>query len=320
MSDQQRRSDGWEYDVVVVGGGPAGCSAGVFLAREGLDTVIFDRGRSSLVRCAHLENYLGFPAGIDVETLSELMHGHAERAGCEIVPDLVESVDRTTAGDGFDVTLRDGESVSSRRVVAATRYGGEYVRGLDEAAFRTYQHDGEERERFDRSYADHDGTTPVEGLYVASPSMDDTQAITAAGRGARVARRVVTDARVEDGWWEAVADGVDWVRRESELDAELDDRAAWIEWFDERYAEDAPVEPDSDRFRRVRSAVLDRRRSSYADPTEIDTRAETAHERLAATLDPERIVAAVDRTAILDAMDDEAIRSYVDADRAEAGE
>ena len=58
------------HDVVIVGGGPAGCSAGVFCAREGLDTVMFDRGRSSIQRCAHLENFLGFPKGIDIDTLS----------------------------------------------------------------------------------------------------------------------------------------------------------------------------------------------------------------------------------------------------------
>jgi thioredoxin reductase len=194
----------------------------VFCVREGLDTVIFDRGRSSIQRCAHLENYLGFPAGIDIETFYDLMHEHAETAGCELVPDLVESVDRTDDGEGFRITPRDGDSVTTRRVVAATRYDGEYMRGLDDGAmFETYEHDGEEHERFDREYADFDGKTPVEGLYVASPSDEaDTQAIMAAGRGARVAHRVIAEARTDRGWWEAVADGVDWVRREPELDDE----------------------------------------------------------------------------------------------------
>ena len=81
-----------EYDVVVVGGGPAGCSAGVFTARDDLDTVVFDRGNSSLRRCAYLENYLGFPAGIDIETFSALAQDHAETAGCEVVDDLVVGV------------------------------------------------------------------------------------------------------------------------------------------------------------------------------------------------------------------------------------
>lgn len=46
-------------DVVVVGGGPAGCSTAVFTARYDLDTAVFDRGASSIDRCAYLANHLG---------------------------------------------------------------------------------------------------------------------------------------------------------------------------------------------------------------------------------------------------------------------
>jgi len=299
----------YDHDVVVGGGGPAGCSAGVFCAREGLDTVIFDRGNSSIQRCAYLENYLGFPAGIDIETFYDLMHDHATTAGCEIVPDLVESVERADGEDGFSITPQDGDPVTARRVVAATRYDGEYMRGLDDdAMFETYEHDGEEHERFDRSYPDHDGTTPVEGLYVASPSEEaDTQAIMAAGRGARVAHRVIADARMDDGWWEAVADGVDWVRREAELDDEWADRGRWVEWFDDYYGEEAPVDPDSERFRRVRKADIDDSLSSYVSPEEIDSRAAAGQETLAAHLDPERLVAAVDAQALLSHIEDDHI-------------
>ena len=212
-----------DHDVVIVGGGPTGCSAGVFCARDGLDTVIFDRGRSSIQRCGHLENYLGFPAGIDIEMFYDLLHDHAKTAGCEIVPNLVESVERTDDEAGFRVVPQEGDPVTARRVVAATRYDGEYMRGLDDdaAMFETHEHDGEEHEHFTKDYADHDGTTPVERLYVATPSDEDDQAIIAAGRGARVARRVIADAKTDDGWWAEVAGGVDWVRRETELDDEL---------------------------------------------------------------------------------------------------
>ncbi|EMA10510.1 thioredoxin reductase [Haloarcula marismortui ATCC 33799] len=315
----------FDHDVIIVGGGPAGCSAGVFTARAGLDTVIYDRGRSSLKRCAYLENYLGFPAGIDIETLYDRIQDHAETAGCTIVSELVDSLDRTDDGEGFVVETQDGEPATTRRVIAATRYDGEYMRGLDDdaAMFETYEHDGEERETFDRGYADADGTTPVPGLYVASPSeAADMQAIIAAGRGGRVARRVIAETRLDDGWWEAVADGVDWVRREAELDDEWTERATWVEYFDDRHAEDAPVEPDSDRFQRVRKAALDERRSSYLTSDEIADRTETGQEALAGYLDPAAVVSGLDQTAVLDAMDDKTIRNYLGASdgRAEVSE
>ena len=137
-----------DHDVVIVGGGPAGCSAGVFCAREELDTVIFDRGRSSIQRCAYLENYLGFPAGIDIETFYDLLHDHAETAGCEIVSDLVESIERTDDEARFRITPQESDPVTARSVVAATRYDGEYMRGIDDdaAMFETHEHDGEDDE------------------------------------------------------------------------------------------------------------------------------------------------------------------------------
>jgi hypothetical protein len=288
----------------------------VFCAREGLDTVVFDRGRSSIKRCAHLENYLGFPNGIDIETFYDLMHDHAETAGCEITPDLVESVDYTDDEEGFHVTPQEGDPVVARRLIAATRYDGEYMRGLDDdaAMFETYEHDGEEYEQFDSEYADFDGRTRVAGLYVASPSEEaDTQAIMAAGRGARVAHRVIADARIDDGWWEEVADGVDWVRRETELDDEWADRDRWVERFDEYYGEDAPIDPDSDRFRRIRERDIDDSLSSYVSPEEIGERAAAGQDALAARVDVERLVAAVDPEALLDNVDDELIRERADA-------
>ncbi len=190
-----------EWDVAVVGGGPAGCSAGVFTAREGLDTVVFDRGRSSLRQCAHLQNYLGFPAGIDIETFYALAHDHAEAAGCELVEDLVESVERADDG-GFVLEPQSGEPVRATRVVAATRYDADYLRPLDDAdeMYESHEHGGEEHEHFNRTYADADGRTPIEGLYVASPVEEwSTQAIAVAGFGALVGRHVVGEGRRDRG-------------------------------------------------------------------------------------------------------------------------
>ncbi|WP_020222766.1 FAD-dependent oxidoreductase, partial [Halarchaeum acidiphilum] len=196
MSDGARNA----YDVVVVGGGPAGCSAAVFTARYGLDTAVFDRGNASLQRCAYLENYPGFPAGIDIETFYDLLHDHVAEAGADLVSDMVESVDvadtddtadATGIDDGFVIETADGRAVTARYVVAATRYDADYLRpiGDADAMFETHEHDGETHEHFDRSYPDGDGRTSTDGVYVASPtSMADAQVVMAAGQGARTGR------------------------------------------------------------------------------------------------------------------------------------
>ena len=241
----------YEYDVAVVGGGPAGSSATVFCTREGLSTVVFDRGRSPLKRCAHLENYPGFPAGIDVETLYDLFHDQAERAGCEIADGLVESLDRRDDGAGFVVALQDRQPVTARRVVAATRYDGSYMRGLgdDDEMFETTEHDG-----------------------------------------------------------------VDWVRREAELDEEWTDREAWVEWFDDYYGESAPVDVDSERFERVRAEAIEERLSSYIGPDERESWAETGQAALTAHLDTVAAVEGCGERALLDAMDDDDIAAYLGGD------
>jgi hypothetical protein len=281
-----------EHDVVVVGGGPAGCAAGVFTARYGLETLIFDRGRSSIQRCAHLENYLGFPAGIDIETLYGLMHDHAEEAGCRTVPDLVESVERADDGQGFVVEPQDGDAVTARWVIAATRYDGEYMRGLDDddAMFETHEHDGEEHTSFDPEYADHDGETPVESLYVATPSVEDRQALMAAGRGARVGRNVVAAARQERGYPDPAAEHYDWVRQEAELDDEWRDRDNWRGWFEEQLPDDHDL-GDEQRVE-LRERDIDRTLETYLTDEEIERRGTRGQKRLLEHIDDDLVLEA----------------------------
>lgn len=291
-----------DHDVVIVGGGPAGCSAGVFTARYGLDTVIFDRGRSSLLLCAHLENYLGFPGGIDAETFYALAHDQAEAAGCDVIDDMVEGVDTTADekrnGDSrqFVVSTQDGSTVTASRVVAATRYGGAYLRGLDDddSMFDSHEHDGETHEFFDRTYADDDGRTPVEGLYIAGPvEKRSLQAITAAGHGALVGQHVVGDARREQGYWDDVAERVDWVRRESAREEEHLTREFWRDYFENQRPDG--LEMDDDRFRKLREAEVDRRLDVNITDEEMAARTERAHDRLLEHIDTDRIRAYLDR-------------------------
>ncbi|WP_459191651.1 FAD-dependent oxidoreductase [Halosimplex sp. J119] len=300
-------ADPSRYDAVVVGCGPAGAAAGVFLARYGLDIAVFDRGSASLDRCAFLGNYPGFPAGIDIETFQTLLREHAREAGCTYVADLVESVRRADdvegdAGDAdrvppsetddarFVVETQDGRQVLTDRVVAATRYDGEYLRPLGgDEMFVTHEHGGEEHEHFDRDYADTDGRTDVEGLYVASPSgQRDVQAVVAAGRGAHIARSLIEDRKMERGYPRELARHYDWLRPDSEFEGEWSDRERWEASFDERFPEDHDI--DDERLAELREEYVDHAFGTHRSPEEVAELTEQAHRRLLDHLDDDLVL------------------------------
>jgi hypothetical protein len=291
-----------EREVTVVGGGPAGCAVGICTARYGLDTVIFDRGNSSLRRCAFLENYLGFPEGIDVETFYELMHAHVVEAGCDLVSDMVESISRTE--DGFRVRTQEGRSVETARVVAASTFDGEYLRGLDsdEAMFDTHEHHDEVHEEFDPEYADAEGRTPVDGLYVAGALAGrGEQVLVAAGHGMTVGRELLADVRRAEGYWEEAAPHYDWMRRREALDHDWNDEATWQRRFaDHRLPDEHDL--DRERLEKIRRREIEFVKSTHIVRSEIDRRRERAYRRLASHLDAD---------VLLDAIDDERIREYL---------
>lgn len=72
-----------EYDALVVGGGVAGLTAATFLARAGLSTLVANHGESILRRNAHLENFPGFPAGVNSMTFADMLEAQADRNGAE---------------------------------------------------------------------------------------------------------------------------------------------------------------------------------------------------------------------------------------------
>jgi len=128
-----------EYDVVVIGGGPAGMAAAVYGASEGLNTVLIERqvpggqaGQSS-----RIENYLGFPVGVSGDELSNRALRQARRFGAEIVVTRqVTSIDphaRTLGLDGGDelraksVILAMGVTYRRLAVASAERFTGRGV-------------------------------------------------------------------------------------------------------------------------------------------------------------------------------------------------
>jgi len=76
-----------EYEVIIIGGGPAGLSAGLYTSRTRLSTLLIERGLVGglITETELVENYPGFPEGISGLELGELMHQQATKYGLEIL-------------------------------------------------------------------------------------------------------------------------------------------------------------------------------------------------------------------------------------------
>ncbi len=110
-----------EYDVVIVGGGPAGLAAAVYGGSEGLSTILIEQeapgGQAST--SSRIENYLGFVSGISGGELAHRALQQAKRLGAEVI---VTRRAREIRAEGaeFLVLLDDGTEVRARSVVLAT--------------------------------------------------------------------------------------------------------------------------------------------------------------------------------------------------------
>ncbi len=73
------------YDLIVIGGGPAGLATALYTAREGLDTLVVERGTAGgqAGMTERIDNYPGFPEGISGATLADQMRLHCDRFGAE---------------------------------------------------------------------------------------------------------------------------------------------------------------------------------------------------------------------------------------------
>ena len=117
------------YDLVIVGGGPAGLAAAIYAAREGIDAIVVDAsalgGQAGI--SDRIENYPGFPDGISGSELAERFVAQVRRYGVE----LVSAVSVTAVKHDHEdliTTLSSGQQLTSHAVIVAT---GSTYRRLD---------------------------------------------------------------------------------------------------------------------------------------------------------------------------------------------
>ncbi|MCK9930069.1 thioredoxin-disulfide reductase [Frankia sp. Mgl5] len=107
-------------DVVIIGSGPAGYTAAIYTARANLKPVVFEGAVSAggaLMTTTEVENFPGFPEGIQGPELMENLRAQAERFGAELIADDVTEVD--LAADPKVVKVGD-ETYLARSVIVAT--------------------------------------------------------------------------------------------------------------------------------------------------------------------------------------------------------
>lgn len=113
---------GDNYDIVIIGGGPAGLTAALYACRARMKTLLVEKslcGGQILVTDT-IENYPGFPDGIKGPDLAEWMLKQAERFGLEVRMSEARSISPAPAGGGaFGVELSEGAGISACAVILA---------------------------------------------------------------------------------------------------------------------------------------------------------------------------------------------------------
>ena len=159
--------------IVVVGDGPGGLSAALFLAKGGLNVTVFGTDETAM-HYAFLHNYLGAPdiTGSDFQHMARLQ---VESFGATIRGDRVASV--SLAGDGFEVTTEDGDSSSADYLVLTEGRNPVLAKSLGVATT-------EDGVTVDREYR-----STIDRLYVVGRAARPkrSQAIISAGAGATAA-------------------------------------------------------------------------------------------------------------------------------------
>ena len=111
-----------KFEVVIIGGGPAGLTSGLYTSRAGLKTMLIERGifGGQIVNASQVDNYPGFPEGISGFELASLMQEQAIKYGLETINATVTAI---KPGDNYSVVTAEGIFETEAVIIAA---GSEY--------------------------------------------------------------------------------------------------------------------------------------------------------------------------------------------------
>jgi thioredoxin reductase len=185
MTQADHGRNGNVYDLVIVGGGPAGASAATFAARAGLQTLVLDADKG-MTRRAMLYNHLGFPDGVTGPELVDQGQAQATKAGAEWVKADVTGLERKD--EGHAVTTEDGRSFDARNVLLTTGANLDLARqaGVELG-------EGTEPRIKEIVKVNAEGHSSVPGVWAAGVAGGaSVHTIITAGDGARVAINIIS--------------------------------------------------------------------------------------------------------------------------------
>jgi thioredoxin reductase len=171
-------------DVIVIGDGPGGLSAALFLAKNQLAVVVFGQDKTAM-NYALVKNYLGIPEILGTE-FQRVARAQVTGLGAVLRGDSVEAI--AAGGDRFTVTLEGGEQVTARYVVLSEGKGPRLAKQLGLA--------------FDDANGiatDRNARSSLDGVYIVGRSARPgrSQAIISAGDGAAAAIDILSRERGE---------------------------------------------------------------------------------------------------------------------------
>jgi thioredoxin reductase len=169
-------------DVLIVGDGPGGLSAALFLAKNGLSVAVYGQDKTAM-NYALLKNYLGIEEMLGSD-FQKIARTQVEKLGASVLDARVESVEKTS--DGFVLTLGNGDKVTGRYVILSEGKSPRLAKALG------LEHDADKGLAVDVS-----GKTSIDGVYAVGRLVRPgrSQAIISAGDGAAAAVDILSQEK-----------------------------------------------------------------------------------------------------------------------------